>query len=76
MKITRTEKYMLVAVVVCILCLAVTVPRITRDIEKAVQEYEEKQEATDEAAWSGWVKETGNPKGLTKEEWLALQKRK
>lgn len=32
----------------------------------------QQEQEREEMAWRAWVKETGNPKQLSKEEWLAL----
>ena len=76
MKITRTEKFVAAATIAIIIGMIATIPRAVDNVNAVIAEYTDSKSVDDENAWSGWVKSTGNPKGLTKEEWLALENKK
>ena len=71
MKITKTEKYVLAAIIVIAVFLAISVRSLVGNVNNLI----EKKEKEDKQAYAAWVKVTDNPKKLSYDEWKALSKK-
>jgi hypothetical protein len=66
-----------IIIVICLVALAfityATLNKVSRDSAKWDADKIIQHEARASALYSGWVKQTGNPKNLTMDEFFALQ---